>query len=96
MLHSDCVRHSLSRNLLAISGHCPSSLLKKAKDHRDLNNWIYRDQLGSSFILLDNEIRLEKDDAGVSQFSHAIFNFVECLATLVRYHRYHQRDNDIK
>ena len=97
ILNSDHVVHSLSVNLLAILAHCPSSILKKAKDQRDLKKLICSDQLANDCILLDNEIKIEKDDARVSQFSHAIFNFVECLAELVRYHhKYHQRDNDIK
>ena len=97
VLYSDHVEHSLSFNLFAISAHCPSSILKKAKDQRDSSKLISCDQLANEFILLDNEIKIEKDDARVSQFSHAIFNFVECLAELVRYHhKYHQRDNDIR
>ena len=96
ILYSDHVEHSLSSNLLAISMHCPSSILQKAKYQRDLNKLIRRDQVENDFILLDNEIKIEKDDARVSQFAHTIFNFVECIAKLVRCHRYHQRDNDIK
>ena len=94
ILYSDHVEHSLSSNLLAISAHHPSSILIKAKDQRDLNKIICRDQVRNDFILLSNKIKIEKDDARVSQFSHRIFNFIECIAKLVRCHKYQQTGND--
>ena len=54
ILYSDHVERSLSANLLAISKHCPSSILKKAKDQRDLKKIICSDQLANDCILLDN------------------------------------------
>ena len=96
ILYSDHVENSVSFDLNCISGYCPNSILEKAKNQRDVNKFFCSDQVANNFILLDNEIKIEKDDTRVSQFSHTIFNLVECLAKLVRCHRYHQRDNDIK
>ena len=96
ILYSDYVEKSVSFNLKCISGYCPSSILKKAKNQRDVKKFFCSDQVANDFILLDNEIKIDKDDEGVSQFSHTIFSFVECLAKLVNWHRSHQRNNDIK
>ena len=97
ILYSDYVEKSVSFNLKCISGYCPSSILKKAKNQRDVKKFFCSDQVANDFILLDNEIKIDKDDEGVSQFSHTIFNFVDSLANLVvSCHRYLQRPNDIK
>ena len=55
ILYSDHVEHSLSSIRLAISMHCPISILQKAKYQRGLNKLIRRDQVENDFILLDNE-----------------------------------------
>ena len=96
ILYSDHVENSVSFSLNYISGYCPSSILEKAKNQRDGIKFFCSDQLANDFILLDNKIKTGKDDEGVSQFSHTIFNFVGSLAKLVNCHRSHQRDNDIK
>ena len=76
ILYSDYVEKSVSFNLKCISGYCPSSILKKAKNQRDVKKFFCSDQVANDFILLDNEIKIDKDDEGVSQFSHTIFSFV--------------------
>ena len=103
ILYSHHVERSLSANVHFLlifwlyQSTAPVRYLKRQKIKEISKKIICSDQLANDCILLDNEIKIEKDDARVRQLLHTIFNFVECLAELVRYHHmYHQRDNDIK